>query len=412
MTYFEELPPEQSDGQEKELVTPAGEPQRETEPAADYAYAQPQPEESLKKEKPKWIKITETVTPILIAVTGLLASLFMCLLSIKSFGQNLMISDVVNNLNSVVDRLEAAGDSFLGMNAEVAQMFVNIYVFFAMLGGIIAGCIFAILLIVQLTKKYVFKREANVEKTSVSAVLFFFAFAVILLSMAISGTKIGSTKICIEYGDATLAGLIICGIFFAVYFIAKIAVNYESYLADRAKLFNACFNLGWVVIALIVFALLSCAPVCATSTYGGIKTTVSTGFNQICSDVMGDIVGYGDDLPQSVLDTLAKQFIFSGLGIILQIWFIFQSGKSLHAAMRGTLSAENTVKLGTQVWRLVFAVLYLIISVVLAQEQVKGTGLSISVGAPVAVLVFSVLGFAISVANKILLRKKFGKTDV
>ncbi|MDE7257105.1 MAG: hypothetical protein K2N50_04020, partial [Clostridia bacterium] len=229
----------------------------------------------------------------------------------------------------------------------------------------------------------------------------------------ISSTQIGSDKICIEYGDATLAGLIICGILFAAYFIGKIAVNYKSYLGDRTKLINGCFNLGWAVVAMLVLAMLSCAPVCAVAAQGGVKYTVSTGFNQICSDVMGEIVGYGDKIPDEAAATLAKQFVFSGLGMILQIWFIFQSGKSLHGAMRGTVSADKTVKLGTQIWRVVFAVLYLIICIVLTKEQINGnTAMHISVAAPVAILVFAIIGLVLAIVNKILIKEQANKHEI
>lgn len=378
--------------------------------------AQPQPQpaaEAATEAVPAWKKTVELITVICIAAAGLLSALFMCLLSVKSFGNNLMMADIASNLNAVVDALEANGNSFEGMDYEVAQLFVNLYAFFCMLGGVIAGIVFGIILIVKLVKKYALKKYTAIDKTAITAVLFFFSFALVLLSLVISSKTIGSAKICVEYGDATLAGLIICGILFAAYFILKIAINYKSYLGDRTKLINGCFNLGWAVVAMLVFAMLSCAPVSAVATQGGVKYAVSSGFNQICSDAMGDIVGLGGEIPDEIMGRITKRFVVGGLGIILQIWFIFQSGKSLHGAMRGTVSADETVKLGTQIWRLVFAVLYLIISIVLTKDQIEGDSfMRVYIGAPVAILVFAVIGLVLAIVNKIVIKERRAKTEI
>ena len=117
-----------------------------TEPVTGEA--QPQPAEETKAaEKPKWIKAVEIVSVVCLAAAGLLAALFMCLLSIKSFGSNLMLSDIASNLNTVTQRIVDAGGSFEGMQDEVTALFVNFYALLTMLGGIITGCIFAIILI-------------------------------------------------------------------------------------------------------------------------------------------------------------------------------------------------------------------------------------------------------------------------
>ena len=392
----------------------------QAEPVTEEVQPQPQPQpqpqaEAVAEEKPKWMKMVDLVAVVCIAAAGLLSALFMCLMSVKIMDVNYMLKDISQNVNNAA---EAIGDStsFEGLGSYVTTMFSNIYILLGMVTGIVAGLILGIMLIVKAIQKFAMKKQTTLEKTAITSCLFFFAVSVIVLGLAMSQRAIGSIKVQSEYGSATLAGLIICGILFAAYFICKIVVNYRTYLGDKTKLINGCMNLGWAVVAMIVLAVLSCAPVVVTVTESGLKATYGYGFNQLFSTAIGEMLNYGTDtkIPQEIADSLTTRFGWGALGMVIQIWFIFQTGKSLHGAMRGTVSAENTVKLGSQIWRLVFSVLYLIACVVLAKDLVKYDyeGFKTMLAAPIVILIFSIIGLALAIVNKILVKEQANKKEI
>lgn len=373
-----------------------------------------QPEQQQQTGAPKWVKIVGLVSIIAITAAGLLSALFLCLLSLKtvagSLSETVMLSDVVKNIQDAAKNLadNASNDH---MSAAILGEFMyevlfNVYIMMGMIMGIITGIILGIMLIVKTIKQFAAKKEANLEKTAITACLFFFADAVIVMSLAVSRAKYGSFEAGTKYGGATLAGLIICGILFAVYFIGKIVANYKNYLGDKKALLNGCMNLGWAVIATLVLALLACAPVAAKE--GG--ASYGYGFNYIFSDAFGQMLKSAEGTAQEILSSLAKRYVLGAFGMVIQIWFIFQTGKSLHGAMRGTVSADKAVKLGTQIWRLIFAVLYLIISAALTKEVFDGAKANLA--APVVILVFAIVGLVLSIVNKVLVKDKAATQEI
>lgn len=391
------------------------------------AEAQPQPAaEAAAEEKPKWIKIVELVSVICITAAGFIAALFMCLISISAMNVNLMLKDVAENINNAVDALDGA-TSFEGLGTYVTAMFTNAYLLLGMVTGIVAGLVCGIILIVKVVKKFALKKPTTLEKTAITSCLFFFAVSVMVLNLAMVYSKFLGVEMGTKYGGATLAGLILCGILFAAYFICKVAVNYKSYLGDKTKLINGCMNLGWTVVAVVVLAVLSCAPVYLTSSVSGIKINIGMGFNQIFSEAIGRMLDYGtaDKIPQAVAESLATQYVWGAVGMVIQIWFIFQTGKSLHGAMRGTVEGDKTVKLGSQIWRVVFAVLYLIVTIIIAKEYAVtaaddfayGSGgmeavFNPSYAAPIVILIFSVIGLVLAIVNKILVKEQANKKEI
>lgn len=368
------------------------------------------------EDKPKWVKVVKLVSTIFIAAAGLLASLFMCLIGVKySAGgaASYMLADVIKELNDLFDALTAMGNSSPDGELFAAILF-DAYLLIGMLLGIGFGIVCGIILIIKTVRHFVSKKEVGLEKTAITAVLFFFAISVMVLGLANREMSVGPLKVTTQYGGATLAGLILCRILFALYFIGKIAENYKKYLSDKKTLINGCMNLGWAVVAVIVFAVLSCASVALAVNEMGVKGSVGFGFNHIFTNALGVAINNIDSDSEELILSLAAQYSFGSIGMIIHIWFIFQTGKSLHGAMRGTVSADKTVKLGTQIWRLVFAVLYLIVSIVLAQELIKTDyeGCRMVIAAPVVILLFSVIGLVIAIVNKILVREKVDKSQI
>ncbi len=390
-----------------EAVTVEAQPQPQPQPAA----------EAVAETKPKWIKIVEIVSIICIVAAGLLSALFMCILSYQTVGlgirgtvtKSLMLSDVTKDIRDAAEAMEK-----LGSNASTADLagimsgiLFDAYLMMAMIMGIITGIICGIMLVVKSISQFAAKKKTTLEKTAITSCLFFFADAAILLSLAVRYMKEGSEVLGTnQYGAATLAGLIICGILFAAYFIGKIAVNYKQYLGDKTKLINGCMNLAWAVIAMLVLALLTCAPVMASE--GG--DTAGYGFNYVFARAFRIVLAASDNANADISSESA-QYMYAALGMVIQIWFIFQSGKSLHGAMRGTVSADKAVKLGSQIWRLVFSVLYLIISAALSKEYF-GDSAPVSLAAPVVILVFSIIGLVLAIVNKILVKEKANKQEI
>lgn len=424
---LEETPAQQPDDPFKGDAAVSGEAIQTEQPASEQpataevqpvtAEAQPQPQpaaEAVAEEKPKWQKIVGLVALICITVAGFLSALFMCLLSVSIADVNVMLKDVADNINEAA---EAIGNtsSFAGLGPIITTMFTNAYILLGMVTGIVAGIVLGIILIVKVIKQFAVKKPTTLEKTAITSCLFFFATSVIVLSLANTYMKIASAKMKTEYGTATLAGLIIIGILFGVYFIAKIATNYKSYLGNKTKLINGCMNLAWAVIAMVVLAVLSCAPVVLTVSEGGVKATVGMGFNHIFSGALGDVVNYGEaKIPEEVAKSLVTQYGWGAIGMVIQIWFIFMCGKSLHGAMRGTVAADKAVKLGSQIWRLVFAVIYLIVCIVLTKDFIDNEmpGYKMSLAAPIVILVFSVIGLVLAIVNKVLVKEKAEKKEI
>lgn len=389
----------------------------QAQPQAHEAEAQPQPAaEAVAEEKPKWQKIVGLVSVICIAAAGLLSALFMCLMSVKIMDVNYMLGDISENINKAVEIIAESGGDFVGMGSYITTMFSNVYILLGMVTGVVAGLICGIMLIIKVIQQFAMKKKTTMEKTAITSCLFFFAISVMVLSLANAYAKTSLYNTASEYGGATLAGLIICGILFAVYFIGKIAVNYKTYLCDKSKLINGCMNLAWALIAMLVLALLSCAPVVVTVTESGFKATYGFGFNRIFSTAVGEMLNYAENanIPDEVAASLSTRYGMGALGMLIQIWFIFQTGKSLHGAMRGTIAADKNVKLGSQIWRLVFSVIYLIICVVLTKDLIKYDydGFKASLAAPVVILVFSIIGLVIAIVNKILVKEKANKQEI
>lgn len=392
-----------------EPVTAEAQPQTQAQPQDQPAA------EAVTEERPKWMKIVELVSVICIAAAGLLAALFMCLSSVKIMDMNYMLSDISDNISTAADRIAESGGDFTGLGSYVTTMFSNAYILLGMLTGIIAGLICGIMLVIKVIQQFALKKKTTMEKTAITSCLFFFAISVMVLSLANSYAKTPLYNTAAGYGDATLAGLIICGILFAAYFIGKIAVNYKTYLSDKTKLINGCMNLAWAVIAMLVLALLSCAPVVVTATESGYKATFGFGFNRIFTSAMGSVLNYGEtEIPDKIATALLTQFGWGALGMIIQIWFIFMCGKSLHGAMRGTVAANQKVKLGSQIWRLVFSVIYLLICVLLANAEIdyQYEGFNSSLAAPVVILIFSIIGLVIAIVNKFLVKEKADRPEM
>ena len=393
------------------------------EPVTAEAQPQPQPAaEAVAEEKPKWQVIIGKVAPILIAVTGILASLFMCLLSFQYVGysmfgnkttQSYMLTDVTNSIRDLAEsitryvEMNGSDASPVPVATETGGLLFLLTVMFAMIMGIITGIICGIMLIVKAIQQFAFKKKTTLEKTAITSCLFFFAEAAIVLSLSINylkdGTDVSGTN---QYGAATLAGLIICGILFAAYFVGKIAANYKMYLGDKTKLINGCMNLAWAVIAMLALALLTCAPVMAVKS----GQSAGYGFNDVFRKAFTAILEVSDD-PNADVSAESMLFLGSTAGIIVQIWFIFMCGKSLHGAMRGTIAADKAVKLGPQIWRLVFAVIYLIICAS-TSKTLFASGLTIMVAAPVVILIFSIAGLVLAIVNKGLVKEKAEKQDI
>lgn len=385
------------------------------------AEAQPQPAaEAVAEEKPKWQKIVGKVSIILIAVAGLLSALFMCLLSyqvsVNIIGNksnvNAMLSDVIKSIQENADKIteyinNASEPDLAYVIDELRNMLFDTYTMIFMIVGLVAGIILGIMLIVKVIKQFAMKKETAMEKTAITSCLFFFATAAIVLSMAMQYNKTIGGSLETKYGPATLAGLILVGLSFAAYFVLKIVANYKMYLGDRVKLINGCFNLGWAVVAMLVLALLSCAPVVVSAN----GVTAGRGFNYLFTNGLCGVLENADSTSDELLKSFANQYIYGALGMVIQIWFIFQTGKSLHGAMRGTVTADKTVKLGSQIWRLVFAVLYLIVCIVLSKDIADGSG-TISLAAPIVILIFSVIGLVLAIVNKILVKEQANKKEI
>lgn len=395
----------------------------QAEPVKQEAWTQPQPAaEAVSEEKPKWQKIVGTVSTILIAVTGILAALFMCLLSYNIVSYNIfgnkttasvMLSDVTKSINEAADYMAEYMDQYgsdapmSGLAGAMSSILFNGYIMFAMLMGIITGIICGIMLIIKSVKQFAMKKQTTLEKTAITSCLFFFAEAAILLSVSMrymkDGSDVAGTN---QYGATTLAGLIICGIFFAAYFIGKIVSNYQFYKNDKKTLINGCFNLAWAVIAMLVLALLTCAPVMAAE--DGVSS--GYGFNYVFAQAFRAVLAASENTDAD-LTSEVTQYMYAAVGMLVQIWFIFQCGKSLHGAMRGTITADKAVKLGSQIWRLIFSVIYLIVCAGLSKAYF-GDGISVSLAAPIVILVFSVIGLAIAIVNKVLVKEKAEKHDI
>lgn len=385
------------------------------------AEAQPQPQsqpaaEAVAEEKPKWVKIVELISIVCIAAAGILAALFMCLMNLSVAGSNVMLNDVASNLKANAKIVAESEGNFEGLGSYVSAMFYDLNLLFGMLTGIVAGLICGIILIVKIIKKFALKQPTALEKTAITSCLFFFAVSVMVLSLANAYLKSPFLSLSTQYGGATLAGLILCGILFAAYFICKIVANYKSYLSDRTKLINGCMNFIWAVVAVIVFSVLSCVPVMITAHESGVTVSLGTNFNKIFSGAVGDMVNFGTDaeIPDDVALSLATQFGWGALGMLIQIWFVFQTGKSLHGAMRGTIAADKTVKLGSQIWRTAFAVVELIICIVLAKDLINNgyEEFRMSLAAPIVILVFSIIGLVIAIVNKILVKEQSEKREI
>lgn len=403
--------PAQAEAAEKELP--------EAEEVAQPAQAEG---EAVAEEKPKWIKIVELVSLICITAAGLLSALFMCMLSyqvsVNIIGNKssvtAMLSDVAKSIQENADKIteymkNAPEPDLAYVIDELRNMLFDAYTMVFMVVGLVAGIILGIMLIVKVIKQFAMKKETAMEKTAITSCLFFFATAVIVLSMAMQYNKAVGSAVETKYGPATLAGLILVGLSFAAYFVLKIVANHKMYLGDRTKLINGCFNLGWALVAMLVLALLSCAPVVASAD----GVTAGRGFNYLFTNGLCGVLENADSASDELIKSFATQYIYGAVGMVIQVWFIFQTGKSLHGAMRGTASGEKTVKLGSQIWRLVFAVLYLIICVVLAKEVFPDeSGVKISYAAPIAILIFSVIGLVLAIVNKCMVKEKVDKKEI
>lgn len=377
-------------------------------------------------EKPKWVKIVELVSIICIAAAGLLSALFLCMLSYKetvdfmsvTSSKSYMLTDVVKNMQDAVKGLaedlegvtNGSGDIPSSVVEAMTEVLFSVYTMVFMVVGLIAGIILGIMLIIKVIKQFAMKKETTLEKTAITSCLFLFSTALIVLNMAMEYSKSDYGKFGVnQYGDATLAGLIIVGILFAVYFVGKIVSNYKMYLGDKTKLINGCFNLGWAVVAMLVLALLSCAPIMASAD----GATVGYGFNSIFSNAFGNVLKHADNMSDEMLKSFANQYTYGAVGMVIFVWFAFQTGKSLHGAMRGVASGEKAVKLGSQIWRVVFAVLYLIICITLGKEVFpEESGLKASLAVPVVILVFSIIGLILAIVNKIIVKEKADKKEI
>lgn len=411
---LDETPAQQSEDPFKGDPAVAVEQPAQAEALAEQPATENVQPEAVAEEKPKWQKIVGTVSTILIAVTGVLAALFLCLMSLKAVApmadKTLMLKDIANNITDYSKALTEAGESAsMEILADIMSgILYNAYILWAMVFGLVTGIVCGIILIVKSIKQFAMKKETTLEKTAITTVLFLFAVSVFTLSMGADMTKVGGLKAGVVYGPATMAGLIICGILFAGYFICKIIANYQIYKNDKVKLINGCFNLGWALVAMLVLALLSCAPVILTTN----GASIEKGFSAVFSESFAQILKKADTATDEALQSLAKQYMFSAVGMVIQIWLIFQSGKSLHGAMRGTASGEKTVKLGSQIWRLVLSVLYLIMCVVVAKELAVDSELKVSLAVPVVILVFSVIGLVLAIVNKCMVKEKADKKEI
>lgn len=78
------------------------------------------------------------------------------------------------------------------------------------------------------------------------------------------------------------------------------------------------------------------------------------------------------------------------------------------------LAANQKVKLGSQIWRLVFSVIYLLICVLLANSEIdyQYKGFNSSLAAPVVILIFSIIGLVLAIVNNFLVKEKANRSEM
>ncbi|MDE6691190.1 MAG: hypothetical protein K2K04_04385, partial [Clostridia bacterium] len=110
-----EQPAQTEQTAQKEFVAEEAQAQPEAQP-------QPQPQpaaEAVAEEKPKWQKIVELVSVICIAAAGLLAALFMCLMSVRIMDVDYMLRDIAQNMSKAAERIAESGGDFTGMGGYI-----------------------------------------------------------------------------------------------------------------------------------------------------------------------------------------------------------------------------------------------------------------------------------------------------
>ncbi len=374
------------------------------------AEAQVQTGQSEQPVKAKWQHIIGFAAIIAIAAAGFISAIFMCFLgystTVSSMGfsssESYGLVDISKVLSNIMDKIQLISENN-GSTASLAElmfeMMYNCYILLTIAVAIPFGIVLIIMLIVKSIQRFALKKENSLEKTAITAVLFFISFALLTVAMAKYSVSSEEYTMKTGYGGATTAGLIISGILFGLYIVGKIASSYDKYKADKHTLINGCLNLGCIVIATIVFILLAAAPVCFTG--GGV--TQSFGFNYAFASALSNFMRDAESTQASSSVSLVGYCLF---GLIIQIWLVFQTGRSLHGAIRGTLNADSSVKIGSQVWRLILSVFYLVFALLVSRKFLDGDGMSASLVAPIVIVVFAVLGLVLAIVNRSLTGNK------
>lgn len=374
---------------------------REREAAASQA--------ETKAVKYDWKKITGLVGLICLGVAALVSLIFVFCTGCDAVtyetgsGSTSVTQYLYEYFGKAYENADAAKEA--GGNTAATFFTVNIMGTVISAVGLLTVVIMAGFTAYRAVKKFVGKKDCDIVKPAVLTYLAYAAFETAFLGYHASSVGSVGAKMYVAYNGATVAGLVIASIGFALYLISRAVLSLAE---DRSakNIAEKSFGVGIIVLLSIAIGLIAGSVVNITlvnqiSGYS-IKTEVGTGFMVLLT---------------SALQSAAESEQFMSLwyacfvGAVVEVALICSFARFLYIYVMNEEDKPKTQLIRSVVSLLVLSVAYLAAAVVAYgfYEEVMGIkgadGVSVGYGMPIGVLVVTVLAIAAMIGKKPLVGK-------
>ena len=359
--------------------------------------AQAEQPKTLNKENYK--KVVDLIGTILVCFAAFMGLLFTFIIGVSAFNvKDVMIyhyfGEAYEAYNGIVfDEIDFK-QVFISLMSDVTGTLVSA-------ASILGTLIFGIRTALEAYKKFARKKESTkLAKYATGTYIWFAVSATLFLAMHAMSTKAYSSGVSLEvavrFNGATLAGLILGGIALGGYYCCKIINNLKQY--KNLKVLTASITALVVAVLAVIVTSLAAYPVLTEVTSGSPGVKSSAGYFVLANALYRYNLDDGKciEIVVSCLLGYASQVIISIMAVIALI-------KSANAVCGGKEKKLITYT----VVSLVFSVINLLCAILLGiiTKDLNGSGFTLTYGAPIAILVFSVLALAGSIVYAVLSSK-------
>jgi len=351
-------------------------------------------------------KILEYVCYGLLGMAALFGFVFAFLIGVKA---------EISGIGSTVDIYHYFGDAYdeisetIGTSKLTDVRLTTIY-FPAVAGTVVAALsiilavVFGSLTVAAAVKKFVYKKDANFVKPAIWAYLSFALCATAFLAVHATEATSAGVTVSAEFSDATLAGLIVGGIMLGAYYVCRLAVRLVDLYKNKGDVTSVIAALAAGVLLVAVIAVLALPSIKISSDDG----SASLGYPALLSSI---------NWSGRVTIAIRKSIACSVIGFAVQLIMITVALNALVSLLGYATEGKTVNPLGYAIATVVLSGVNVAMAAVSGDSYIEATAaqtkveLSCNYGAPIALVVLSVLLLVAAITFKVFYEKASAKAE-